>query len=94
MVCFFFKGKHECDSETGFCPDKCPYSNGSYPYWRIRNAVDVPFLWVISGLKFYDTAASNKPLNVDPRKGYASSYFGPGKKKKRAIFLRFLSLLD
>ena len=84
---FFFKGKHECDSETGFCPDKCPYSNGSYPYWRIRNAVDVPFLWVISGLKFYDTAASNKPLNVDPRKGYASSYFGPGKKKKILVFI-------
>lgn len=74
-----FPGKHECDSETGFCPDKCPYNNGSYPYWRIRNAVDVPFLWVISGIKFYDTATSTKQLNSDPKRGYASSYFGPGK---------------
>ena len=51
--------------------------------------MDVPFLWVISGLKFYDTATSNKPLNVDPRKGYASSYFGPGKKKRMRKFPPF-----
>ena len=76
---FTFIGKHECDSETGFCPDKCPFSNGSYPYWRIRNAADVPFLWVVSGLTFYESATSNKPLNVDPTKAYASSFYGPGK---------------
>ena len=76
---FVVSGKHECDSETGFCPDKCPFSNGSYPYWRVRNAVDVPFLWVVAGMKFYDTASSTKPLTKDPKKGYASSYFGHGK---------------
>ncbi|PFX18878.1 hypothetical protein AWC38_SpisGene16737 [Stylophora pistillata] len=72
------EGKHECDSESGFCPDKCPYTNGSYPYWRIRNAADVPFLWVVSGIKFYDTPTSTKALNAEPKRGYASSYFGPG----------------
>ena len=38
----------------------------------------MPFLWVISGIKFYDTATSTKQLNSDPKRGYASSYFGPG----------------
>ena len=84
-------GKHECDSETGFCADKCPYNNGSYPYWRIRNAVDVPFLWVISGIKFYDTAASTKQLNADPKRGYASSYFGPGECRGLCFSLYFRS---
>ena len=55
--------------------------------------MDVPFLWVISGLKFYDTAASNKPLNVDPRKGYASSYFGPGKRGDFSPFFVFAKLI-
>lgn len=84
-------GKHECDSETGFCSDKCPYTNGSYPYWRIRNAVDVPFLWVISGIKFYDTATSTKQLNTDPKRGYASSYFGPGECYRRFVKLYLCS---
>ena len=90
---FLSIGKHECDSESGFCPDKCPYTNGSYPYWRIRNAADVPFLWVVSGIKFYDTAASTKALNAEPKRGYASSYFGPGESSGRHLRLRQTSLL-
>ncbi|XP_032236645.1 uncharacterized PE-PGRS family protein PE_PGRS3 [Nematostella vectensis] len=74
----FSKGKHECDSESGFCDTKCPFTNGSYPFWRLRNAADVPFLWAISTLQMYETPFSKRPLTTDPHKGYASSYFGPG----------------
>lgn len=73
-------GKHECDSPSGFCKDKCPFTNGSYPYWRLRNAASVPFLWVIASVKMYETAFSSKSLSSNPQKAYASSYFGPGKK--------------
>ncbi|XP_031559053.1 uncharacterized protein LOC116295397 [Actinia tenebrosa] len=78
------KGKHECDSPGG-CRDKCPFSNGTYPYWRLRNAEDVPFLWVISSLQMYETPFSNRPLTSDPSRGYASSYFGPGYKPSNAF---------
>ncbi|KAK3699586.1 hypothetical protein QZH41_014295 [Actinostola sp. cb2023] len=79
------KGKHECDSPSGFCKDKCPFTNGTYPYWRLRNAAEVPFLWVISSLQMYDTPFANKPLTTDPQRGYGSSYFGPGYKPSNAF---------
>jgi len=72
------EGKHECDSPTGFCEDKCPYTNGSFPYWRLRNAAEVPFLWVISSAQMFDSPHSHTPLNINPVKAYSSSYFGPG----------------
>ena len=79
---FMPAGKHECDSPSG-CHDKCPYVNGSYPFWRLRNGVDVPFLWVISGMKFYETSSSSKSLATDPSRAYSSSYFGPGEGEAR-----------
>jgi len=70
--------KHNCDSANGFCKDKCPYTNGSYPYWRIRNADNVPFLWTVRTVQLFDSANARFPIHKDPTKAYASTYFGPG----------------
>jgi len=69
--------KHECEDKNG-CKDKCPYSNGTFPYWRIRNADNVPFLWTVKTIKMFDTTHAKVPLHKDPTKGYASTFFGPG----------------
>ena len=71
-------GTHECDSPSGFCEDKCPFNNGSYPFWRMRNTVDVPLLWTVSQIQMFSSSSSNKNLIGKPIKAYASSYFGPG----------------
>ncbi|XP_002154477.1 uncharacterized protein LOC100214198 [Hydra vulgaris] len=70
--------KHECDSANGFCKDKCPYINGSYPFWRVRNADNVPFLWTVKTIQMFDSVNARFPIHDDPTKGYASTYFGPG----------------
>jgi len=70
--------KHECDSPSGFCRDKCPFTNGSYPYWRIRNAEPVSFVYLIKTLQFFDNANARKALSAEPSKGYASSRYAPG----------------
>jgi len=70
--------KHNCDSANGLCKDKCPYTNGSYPFWRIRNADNVPFLWTVRTVQMFDTATARFPIHKDPTKAYASTYFGPG----------------
>ncbi|XP_057309211.1 uncharacterized protein LOC130647385 [Hydractinia symbiolongicarpus] len=70
--------KHECDSANGYCRDKCPFTNGSYPFWRIRNADNVPFLWTVRTLQMFDSPNARYPLHNDPTKGYASTFFGPG----------------
>lgn len=70
--------QHECDSPDGFCHDKCPFKNGSYPFWRLRNADTVPFLWTIKTLQMFENPSSRFPLTKDPTKGYASTFFGPG----------------
>jgi len=67
---------HECT--TGTCPDKCPYTNGTFPYWRIRNADNIPYLWTVRTLQLFDSANAKVPLHQVPAKGYASTYFGPG----------------
>jgi len=79
-VCRSLEGtkKHECDSADGKCKDKCPYSNGTFPFWRIRNADSVPFLWTVKTIKMFAGANDRKPLHSDPAKAYASTYFGPG----------------
>ena len=76
---FYLERKHDCDSQSGFCRDKCPYTNGSYPFWRVRNADNVPFLWTVKTIQLFDSANSRQPLHNDPSKGYASTFFGPGK---------------
>lgn len=70
--------KHECDSADGFCHDKCPFKNGSYPFWRIRNADTVPFLWTIKTLQMFESSGARFPITKDPTKGYSSTFFGPG----------------
>lgn len=70
--------KHECDAPSGFCRDKCPFTNGSYPYWRIRNADNVPFVFLVKTIQFFENANARKPLSSDPSKAYASSFYGPG----------------
>lgn len=70
--------KHECDSSSGLCKDKCPYTNGSYPFWRLRNADNIPYLWTVRTLQFFDSSSARTSLHKDPSKGYASTYFGPG----------------
>ena len=71
--------KHDCDSPDGFCRNKCPFVNGSYPFWRVRNADTVPFLWTIKTMQMFESPNSRTPLNRDPTKAYASTFFGPGK---------------
>ena len=70
--------KHDCDSPDGLCSDKCPFRNGTFPFWRIRNADEVPFLWTIKTLQMFDNPNSRYPLTKDPARGYASTFFGPG----------------
>lgn len=77
--------KHDCDSATGTCRDKCPYTNGSYPFWRVRNAGNVPFLWTVKTLQFFDSANSRNSLTKDPSKAYASTFFGPGYQPSNAF---------
>ena len=78
LTLFFFLGIHECDSPTGFCDDKCPYTNGSYPFWRLRNSAEVQIVWTVSSIQMFSSSNSNKNLVENPTKAYASSYFGPG----------------
>jgi len=70
--------KHDCESADGFCSDRCPFRNGTFPFWRLRNADEVPFLWTIKTLQMFDNPKSRYPLTKDPTKGYASTFFGPG----------------
>ncbi|CAB4021591.1 Hypothetical predicted protein [Paramuricea clavata] len=72
------EGTHECDSPTGFCDDKCPYTNASYPFWRLRNSAEVQIVWTVSSIQMFSSSSSNKNLIENPTKAYASSYFGPG----------------
>ncbi len=79
---FSFSAKqHECDSPDGFCHDKCPYKNGTYPFWRLRDADTVPFLWTIKTLQMFESPSARFPVTKDPTKGYASTFFGPGKRQ-------------
>ena len=75
---FILGRKHDCDSTSGFCRDKCPYTNGSYPFWRVRNADNIPFLWTIRSIQMFDSINARYPISKDPAKGYSSTYFGPG----------------
>ena len=75
---FISLGIHECDSPSGFCEDKCPYTNGSYPFWRLRNSAEVQLVWTVSSIQMFSSSGSNKNLVETPTKAYASSYFGPG----------------
>ena len=85
----FLGRKHECDSTSGFCRDKCPYTNGSYPFWRVRNADNIPFLWTIRTIQMFDSVNARYPISKDPAKGYSSTYFGPGKKS----FRKYLTII-
>ena len=79
IQCFSIVGKkHDCESADGFCSDRCPFRNGTFPFWRLRNADEVPFLWTIKTLQMFDNPKSRYPLTKDPTKGYASTFFGPG----------------
>jgi len=69
---------HDCTSPSAFCVNKCPYKNGSYPFWRIRNADAVPTLWAIRTIQMFETPTTRQPMKMDPSKGYASNFFGPG----------------
>jgi len=79
-VCKDLAGKHahECDSPSGLCQNKCPYTNGTFPFWRIRNADTVPGLWALKTVQLFDSAGSKRPLPLNPSRGYASNFFGPG----------------
>lgn len=70
--------KHDCQSSDGLCHDKCPFKNGTFPFWRLRNADEVPFLWTVKTLQMFDNPNSRYPLTKDPTRGYASTFFGPG----------------
>jgi len=79
-VCRDLAGKkqHECESSSGTCTNKCPYTNGTFPFWRIRNADTITSLWALKTVQFFQDSTSKRPMTLSPTNGYASNFFGPG----------------